>query len=451
MMKRGKSLIAALALPLFACGGSSGGGSSTAPTPTPSSSSTAAPTPTPSPTAAYWNIEYVHIFGVEEPSGSQPAHQLLQASDGMLYGVTLSGGAANCSPFKNLPCGTVYRSTLDGKVELLHIFGQVEPDGYSPSGGLIEGDDGRLYGVASSGGNIGSQGGGGVLYRMEKDGSAYEVLHRFGVNPGDGYVPIGKLLEAPDGAIYGTTANGGTNTCVQIPSTGPNCGTIFRLDSDGSYQTVHSFGNSPVDGVQPGGGLLYASDGNFYGTTTMGGENLCLGQHICGTMFRMTSAGEVTVVHSFGETSSSPATPDGGLIQASDGHIYGSSRGFSGTFFQFKLSGEVTTLFNFKTNSRESGSGPYPAIEGDDGAFYGTTSAEGPNGSGSGTVYRVSPNGEFSTIFAFGPLLDFPHEPMGSLIQASDGALYGVIRNNGNIGGVGARSGYGALFRLSRN
>lgn len=451
-MKIRNSLLLAAIVPLASCGGGGGSGGNTGgvPTPAPTATATPTPTPTPTPTTASWEIDYPHIFAVELPDGAQPSYQLTQASDGRIYGTTLAGGLGNCGAFNDSPCGTVYRMAANGDVELLHLFSSSGNDGYNPSGGVVEGSDGKLYGVAALGGEAG---GGGIAYRMNLDGSEYEILHHFGVAAGDGYIPRGKLVEAPDGYFYGTTASGGTNFCVQIPTVGPNCGTIFRISPTGDYQTVYSFGATVTGGVQPNGGLLLADDGNFYGTTESGGANRCGSGNICGTFFRMTPAGEVTIFHDI--ASGGPVNPKGGLIQASDGLIYGVSTSGGnrrdGTIFRFSPGGgNVTVLYSFGDNLGVDGSGPHPLIEADDGAFYSTTQSGGPNGTGAGTAFRFTKSGEMAVIHPFGPLNDFPHEPLGALIQADDGALYGVTRSNGNIGSTGALRGFGTLFRLRR-
>ena len=112
-----------------------------------------------------------------------------------------------------IPCGVIFRMTPDGTEAVFYDFGSIASDGYTPSGPLIQGQDGALYGLASDGGDFG---GGGTAFRITLDGT-YAVLHSFGVTPDDGVVPVGGLIEATDGNFYGVTASGGTNHCVQVP------------------------------------------------------------------------------------------------------------------------------------------------------------------------------------------------------------------------------------------
>jgi uncharacterized repeat protein (TIGR03803 family) len=132
------------------------------------------------------------------------------------------------------------------------------------------------------------------------------VLHTFGAF-GDGVGPNAGLIQASDGNFYGTTAFNGAN----------NNGTVFKITPTGVETVLHTFGASG-DGVSPDAGLIQASDGNFYGTTYLGGANNS------GTVFRITPAGLETVLYSFGGDG---ANPNAGITQASDGNFYGTTRG----------------------------------------------------------------------------------------------------------------------------
>src|SRR6266404_3782796 len=130
------------------------------------------------------------------------------------------------------------------------------PDGRDPGGGLIEGTDGALYGTTSPGANTM-----GTIFKLNKDGSGYSVLHNFSWTGGDGWDPRGTLVEGNDGALYGTSSYGGNNAE----------GTVFKLKKDGSaYEVLFSFSGS--DGSNPFAGLIEGSDGALYGTTLYGGS-----------------------------------------------------------------------------------------------------------------------------------------------------------------------------------
>jgi uncharacterized repeat protein (TIGR03803 family) len=133
---------------------------------------------------------------------------LLKASDGILYGVTSSGGISNA--------GTIYHINQDGSsYAVMRSLGLGSPDAAFPYAGLAEGPDGALYGIARNGGYYGS----GAIYRIERDGSAYSVVHHFGSGGNDGLLSLSGLILARDGAFYGTTSFGGLT----------GLGTVFRF------------------------------------------------------------------------------------------------------------------------------------------------------------------------------------------------------------------------------
>src|SRR5262249_5405760 len=149
------------------------------------------------------------------------------------------------------------------------------------------------------------------------------------------------------GNFYGTTALGGAN----------QKGTVFKIDSQGNLTMLHSFSGFPNDGATPIAGLIQGSDGNFYGTTALGG------MFYQGTLFRMTPAGAVTILHSFSGLLGDGSIPMGGLVQASDGTLYGTTAlggaHFMGTVFGSAF-GIVVTLHSF---SGAPGEGAVPTAK----------------------------------------------------------------------------------------
>ena len=180
-------------------------------------------------------------------------------------------------------------------------------------------------------------------------------------------------MQAIDGNFYGTTYLGGSS----------GVGTLFKITPGGTLTTLHSF-NGP-DGAYPEAVLVQVTDGTFYGTTQGGGNNNCA--YGCGTVFKLSSEGVLTTLHLFDNTDGD--SPVAGLVQAADGNFYGttSSGGarFRGTVFKITPAGTLTTLHTF------DGPGGAHSIEGlvqaDDRSFYGTTSAGGA--SDVGTVFRL--------------------------------------------------------------
>jgi len=354
--------------------------------------------------------------------------------------------------------------TPAGDESVLYAFGASATDGYTPVGPLIQGKDGALYGTTSNGGANGA----GVVFKITLNGT-YNIIYSFGASVTDGIVPVGGLIQGGDGNFYGTTASGGANHCVNIPQEGGNCGTVFKLTPTGVETVIYSFGVSASDGVEPTGSLVQGSDGNLYGTTLNGGANSCSvsgGTHNCGTVFKITISGVETVLHSFGEGWSSGflsqdgIAPQGSLIQGNDGAFYGTTvsggRGGCGTYFGcgtvFRITsgGAITILYEFALKAPSDGYGPSQyLVQATDGSFYGTTGSGGSQGGDlNGTIFKITPTGEKITLYSFGPLNTAPSNPVGGLIQAKDGSFYGVTAYNGVLGAVGARFGQGAIFRM---
>jgi uncharacterized repeat protein (TIGR03803 family) len=254
------------------------------------------------------------------------------------------------------------------------------------------------------------------------------VIHTFSGAPSDGANPwYGSLLLASDGNFYGTTAFGGTN----------HDGTVFKITPAGLETVLWSFGNSG-DGSNPYSSLIQARDGNFYGTTNLGGL------YGSGTVFKITPAGVETVLWSFGN-SGDGANPYGSLIQGSDGNFYGMAYAAGtnqryvggllqgGTVYKITPAGVETVLWSFGSGS--DGATPYgKLISGSDGNFYGMTCAGGVNGKG--TIFKITPAGAETVLWSFGGSGDGA-TALGNLTQGSDGSFYGMTYFGGaNNAGV---------------
>ncbi len=218
-------------------------------------------------------------------------------------------------------------------------------------------------------------------------------------------------------------------------------------------------GYSP-NGTMPNGPLLQASDGNFYGTTMLGGDD---GQcskpptpgnpipECAGTVFQLTPAGKLTVLHTFSwEGITTPyadgSTPNGGLVEGPDGYLYGSaSRGGvnmgqaanagNGIIFRISKTGTFQNLHTFCTGSScTEGRYPTALVLGIDGKFYGTTST---------TIFRISASGVLETLHTFNSIPDGGN-PLGGLIQGSDCNFYGIT-----LGGGPTANSSGTVFRIT--
>jgi uncharacterized repeat protein (TIGR03803 family) len=238
----------------------------------------------------------LHSFSGFPTDGAIPTAGLVQDNLGFFHGTTASGGL--------FYQGTVFGMTSSGVTLVLHSFNSFLGEGAVPTAGLVQGTDGNFYGTTASGGAHFQ----GTVFQITPAG-ALTVLHSFSGYPTEGAVPSAALVRGNDGNFYGTTGSGGAHFK----------GTVFKIDATGNLTTLHSFSGSPSDGTGPVAGLVQGTDGNFYGTTAAGGA------HYQGTAFEITPAGALTVLHSFSGSPSEGAGPVAGLVQGSDGNFYGTT------------------------------------------------------------------------------------------------------------------------------
>jgi uncharacterized repeat protein (TIGR03803 family) len=362
----------------------------------------------------------------------------VQGLDGSLYGTTQLGGAywGACG---RSGCGTVFRITPEGTFTSLHL----RPADGDPETGLVLDTNGNFYGTSLDGANNG-----GSVFKITMSGNA-ATLYNFCAQPNcaDGQEPDGTLIQAADGALYGTTSSGGTNYCQSYGG----CGTIFRITPEGKLTTLYNFCSQTncTDGFSPGAGLVQGTDGDFYGTTEGGGD-----PENDGTVFKITAAGTLTTLHTFDGTDGSG--PSSWLVQGTDGNFYGTtaqSGDFGlGTVFRITPAGSLTALYTFCTqNGCPDGGRPYAGlVQGTDGNFYGTTYTLGLYGGG--TVFEITPTGTLTTLHAFAGADGFA--PLGGLAQATSGSFYGTTVQGGgsNAGTVfSVDMGLGPFVALVRN
>jgi len=250
------------------------------------------------------------------------------------------------------------------------------------------------------------------------------------------------LVQAPDGNFYGVTDQGGA-TCGSL-----GCGTFFKVTPQGDLTVLHNFCSQAgcTDGSYPRAVML-AANGNFYGTTLAGGSS----DQLCGTVFEITPGGHLTTLHRFNH--SDGCEPLWGVTQGPDGSFYGTtSRGGSrgaGTVFRMNAAGTLTGFYSFcsQTNCADGYLPNAPLLQGSDGNLYGTTSLGGAGARSAGTIFRVTRLGTVTTLYSFCQEKACPEggKPTGSLIQANDGNIYGVNEEGGSGGGAGS----GTVFRLT--
>ena len=322
----------------------------------------------------------LHSFSGDD--GANPTAGVVQDKDGNLYGTTSEGGANGCQG-----CGTVFKITPGGKLTTLHSFCSVFecPDGDAPFAGLVQGTNGDFYGTTALGGANGE----GTVFKITARGKL-TTLYSFcsQTNCTDGFNPMAGLVQASDGDFYGTTEYGGANYSGLC--SGYGCGTIFKITAKGTLTTLYSFCSKTHcrDGAYPQAGLIQSRHADFYGTTTDGGtSDKCT--YGCGTVFRIGSRGNLATLHRFDGTDGE--LPEAGLVQATDGNFYGTTSGDytnfkGGTIFKITAGGKLTTLHNFHGIENT-----YPfggLIQATSGTFYGTTS--GGDADAYGTVFSLS-------------------------------------------------------------
>jgi uncharacterized repeat protein (TIGR03803 family) len=326
--------------------------------------------------------------------------------------------------------------------------------GNAISGELVQLSDGTFYAVAGSGGANNS----GAILTFKKGDSQPTPIFSFSAASGpqggptsptnsDGVGPEGGLVLANDGFLYGTTYTGGL----------AGNGTIFRVSTAGVLTSLHSFSAADANGLNTDGStprakLVQANDGNLYGTTVLGGPSAE------GVIFRISLSGVFSIVYAFPAVDAnglnvSGTQPSAPLILASDGNLYGvaehgGANGL-GTVFAVTPVGQFIVLHTFSagpTSSNLDGGLPTASLmQARDGNLYGTTSAYG--GQGYGTIFRITLRGLFTTMYSFndnrmGANPFDSANPAGPLIEGPDGTLYGTAAQGGGAG-------FGTVFTLS--
>ena len=259
-------------------------------------------------------------------------------------------------------------------------------------------------------------------------------LHVFGGGCTNACEPAAALTQGSDGNFYGTTYY--TYTCVDAAGN-IGYGTVFQMTTNGDLTTLAAFNNT--NGAFPASALVQGLDGNFYGTTTGGGV------YTNGTVFRISTNGMLTSLYSFTGTNDG-ATPSG-LTLGSDGNFYGTtvSGGTNGwgTVFDINTNGMLTSLYSF--TGTNDGAYPNGLVQGRDGNFYGTTVY---GSRGYGTVFRVTTSGALTTLASFNFTNGFGSR--AGLTFGPDGSLYGTTSGGGDEQASSGASG-GTLFKVTTN
>jgi uncharacterized repeat protein (TIGR03803 family) len=317
---------------------------------------------------------------------------LAQGRDGNLYGTTTQGGANNR--------GAIFKATLTGTVTLLHSFNLT--DGAGPIGGLTLAADGNFYGSTPSGGADSA----GVIFKITPSGT-FTVIHDF-TRGTDGGFPKMSPVPGNDGSLYGAT---GVGTVI-----------FYKITTAG---TLTPLATLPVESYGP---LILGADGKFYGVTNVGGTSNR------GSAFSVTTTGVVKTIFNFADTTGS--LPYGPLLQSADGNFYGTAYTAGplggGVVYKLTAAGVYTVLHSFNGTDRSQGINPTAGlVQGSDGFLYGATSGGGAHLFG--TMFKVKTDGS-----GYVDILDFDGShggvPYSQPLLHTNGKIYGQTNTGGAHG-----------------
>jgi uncharacterized repeat protein (TIGR03803 family) len=381
---------------------------------------------------------YTTLYNFDYYTGAAwPDGGLVQASDGFLYGTTYDGAYGNTES----DGGTIFKMSTSGALTTIDKFCHHRecPAWYGPLAPLIQATDGNLYGTTF--GSPPTQGRSpGSVYGITRAG--LKPLHIFCTQTGcpDGLNP-GPLVQGFDGGLYGTTEFGGSGTIgfTEVCATGytaDGCGTVFKVTLAGEFTKLYTFclaGGTCADGATPSGGLVQTASGDLYGTTLGGGNN------DAGTVFKITPAGTLTTLYAFcGQSGCPDGLNPSALFQAPGGDLYGTTylggTGGLGTVFKINQGGTLTTVYSFCSGGANCPDGANPVtglFVASDGNLYGSTAAGGPTGVG--TIFGITPGGTLTTLYGAG---------VTTLMQDTNGVFYGTTSAGGTYG-------FGTVFSLA--
>lgn len=365
-----------------------------------------------------------------DPEFPTNAGVIAQGRDGDFYTTTPAGGC-----YSN---GTAFKISPSGGMTLLHSFNYGAGDGIAPQSGLTLSTNGTFWGT-TEGADFYD---GNVIFSMTATGTltVFNVLG--GTNGGE---PIAPPVQGMDGNFYGmTTAGGNTTLCT---SGDGGCGVIYRITPAGKFKVIYTF--DQTNGANPYDPLLLGTDGNFYGTTFYGGT--VNGRYNGnGVVFKVTPQGKYTLIYVFcaQQNCLDGGQPADGLVQGTDGNFYGTtlvggthlySNYFGGTIFKLTPSGQYTVLYNFcsQPNCADGGQAVAGLIQGTDGNFYGTAEVGGANGNG--TIFQITPQGQYTVLHSFD--YNDGNDPETPLIQGTNGILYGDTWGGGSGPCINTRCG----------
>ena len=314
----------------------------------------------------------------------------------------------------------VFAASLQAQLTLLHSFSGGGVDGANPYAAMISSGS-VLYGMTLVGGTAG----GGTIFKINKNGTGYAVLHSFTGGAADGMLPYGSLISMGS-TLYGMTLDGGTS----------DMGTIFKINKDGTkFAVIHSFTGTAADGADPYGSLT-KKGAYFYGMTFHGGAN------DKGCIFRIKNNGTgFAILHSFADLAEGCGPHDSLIAQGS--LLYGMTQiGGSakmGTIFKVGTNGAGFAVLHTFTGGNADGGRPFGSLVRKGTDLFGMTRYGGA--ADVGVIFKIKTNGTgFTLLRAFADTTADGSRPAGNLI-VSGKTLYGMTRT----GGAAAR---GVIFQI---
>jgi uncharacterized repeat protein (TIGR03803 family) len=257
---------------------------------------------------------------------------------------------------------------------------------------------------------VGGNGQNGVFFKVTPSGDFTAIYYFAGGS--DGANPFAPPIQAADGNLYGMTGD--------VSGTGS---TVYKYTLSGNFSTIYQF-----SGAYSGAPLIQATDGYLYGTTGTGGWANC------GTIFKMSTAGVLLQSYPFPCHAGGSVPSNAPLLQAADGNFYGTTTGGGtqnqGTIFKMTPDFQVSILYTFMGHTQSTEDGALPAaglIQATDGNLYGTTYKGG--NAGMGTLFQISTSGAYKSLYKFNGATGTA--PQGTLMQHTNGMLYGTAPGGG--------------------
>jgi uncharacterized repeat protein (TIGR03803 family) len=380
------------------------------------------------------------VYNFRPLIGYFPSGVIRDAAGNLYVATSLGGSNGNCVD----GCGNILKlSHPDGRATVLYTF--VAPDGVYPDPSVLtRAASGNLYGTTGEGGQYSL----GSVFELTNAGVEGTLYNFTGGN--DGYYPSGGVTMDSAGNLYGTTIFGGGTACA-----GGGCGIIWKVNTSGSETILYSF-TGGADGREPRASPILDSSGNLYGTATVGGDLNCplgFGEG-CGTVWKLGTAGNLTVLYTFtGGTDG--AAPTAGLVMDSSGNLYGDTGiggnlscsqpdgAGCGVIFEIDSSGNFTVLYTFAGEPNDGQGSSATLLRDTNGNLYGTTVYGGDQscsmfGSvGCGVVFKLDASGNETILHAFtGGTTDGEFPQSGApLISDGKGNLYGTTQYGGSSSG----------------